>query len=252
VQEEKTKSHHTNTGPIVVEGSRIIVALDFSDQADALAVVDHLSPELCRLKVGKELFTAAGPGLVEILQRRGFEVFLDLKFHDIPNTVAKAVEVAARLGVWMVDVHISGGPRMLEAARAALDRDRAGRTLLVGVSVLTSMTESEMKAIGWQCSLQEQVLRFALLANEAGLDGLVCSAQEANGIRTRFADSLCLVTPGIRPTNTEADDQRRVVTPAEAIAAGSNYLVVGRPITCADDPAKALEELNSEVNHVIS
>lgn len=232
-------------------GPRIIVALDYPDRTAALQLVDRLDPRLCRLKVGKELFTASGPGLVEELQRRDFKVFLDLKFHDIPNTVAKALEVAARMGVWMVDLHTSGGPRMMDAARKAIDSAGRDAPLLIGVTVLTSMTDDEMKRLGWQRSAQEQVLFLAQMASDCGLDGVVCSAREALALRMALGGDFCLVTPGIRPAGSAADDQRRVMSPAQAIQAGSNYLVIGRPVTQAADPLEVLRHLNSEVDHAL-
>lgn len=224
----------------------IIVALDFPSREAALAMAGQLDSKLCRVKVGKELFTRCGPQVVEALQAKGFEVFLDLKFHDIPNTTAMAVQAAAELGVWMVNVHCSGGLRMMTACRETLDRSGAGKPLLIGVTVLTSMEQADLAGIGLDMAPQEQVLRLAGLASEAGLDGLVCSAQEARSLKERFAQ-LQLVTPGIRPAGSQADDQRRILTPAEAMAAGSDYLVIGRPIAQAKDPAAALAAVVAEL-----
>ena len=224
----------------------IIVALDFSSREAALVVAGQLDPKLCRVKVGKELFTRCGPQIVEALQAKGFEVFLDLKFHDIPNTTAMAVQAAAELGVWMVNVHCSGGLRMMVACRETLDRSGAGKPLLIGVTVLTSMEQTDLAGIGIDLPPQQQVLRLAGLAAEAGLDGLVCSAQEAQSLKQRFAQ-LQLVTPGIRPAGSKADDQRRILTPAEAMAAGSDYLVIGRPIAQVQDPAAALAAVVAEL-----
>ena len=222
--------------------SPILVALDYPSQAQVLALAQQLDPSLCRLKVGKELFTRSGPQVVEALQAQGFEVFLDLKFHDIPNTTAMAVKAAAELGVWMVNVHCSGGLRMMAACREVLEQHQGNKPLLIGVTVLTSMEQSDLAGIGLDVAPQTQVLRLAGLAAEAGLDGLVCSAQEAPALKAA-QPALQLVTPGIRPAGSAADDQRRILTPQQALAAGSDYLVIGRPITQAADPAAALREI---------
>jgi len=224
----------------------IIVALDFPSRDAALALAGQLDPALCRVKVGKELFTRCGPQIVEALQAKGFEVFLDLKFHDIPNTTAMAVKAAAEMGVWMVNVHCSGGLRMMAACRETLDKVGGQPPLLIGVTVLTSMEQADLADVGLDIEPQQQVLRLAGLAAEAGLDGLVCSAQEAQSLKARFGQ-LQLVTPGIRPAGSEADDQRRILTPAEAMAAGSDYLVIGRPIAKASDPAAALAAVVAEL-----
>lgn len=223
---------------------KIIVALDFADERDAKALVARLSPEACRLKVGKEMFTLFGPEFVRYLVNAGFDVFLDLKFHDIPNTVAKAIAASAELGVWMVNVHASGGVRMMEAARAALVPYGDKAPLLIGVTVLTSMTGEELHQTGVLRSPAEQVLSLARQARQAGLDGVVCSAQEASLLKAELGPDFKLVTPGIRPVGSEAGDQRRIMTPEQAIKAGSDYLVVGRPITQADDPAMVLADIN--------
>lgn len=225
---------------------RIIVALDFAAQEDALALAAVLDPKLCRLKVGKELFTATGPALVERLAGSGFEVFLDLKFHDIPNTVASACKAAAKLGVWMMNVHALGGSRMMEAAREALE-GVAKRPRLIAVTVLTSMGPGDLKELGLPGDPRETVLRLAKLAHASGLDGVVCSAQEAAPLRQELGAGFCLVTPGIRPAFAAQDDQVRIVTPAEAIRLGSDYLVIGRPITKAADPLQALQQINLEI-----
>ena len=217
----------------------IIVALDFPSRDAALAVAAQLDPALCRVKVGKELFTRCGPQVVEALHAKGFEVFLDLKFHDIPNTTAMAVKAAAELGVWMVNVHCSGGLRMMTACRESLEQLSGAKPLLIGVTVLTSMEQQDLADIGLDIAPEQQVLRLAGLAARAGLDGLVCSAQEAPPLKSQFA-GLQLVTPGIRPAGSATDDQRRILTPTEAMAAGSDYLVIGRPIAGAADPAQAL------------
>lgn len=224
----------------------VVVALDFASAQPALDMVARLSPELCRLKVGKELFTRAGPELVKTLQARGFDVFLDLKFHDIPNTVAAAVRAAADLGVWMVNVHASGGRRMMEAAVQALE-SYSSAPLLIGVTVLTSMSESDLAELGYTESPAERVQRLAALAADCGLDGVVCSALEAAALRRVRGEDFCLVTPGIRLAGDAAGDQRRVVTPADAIAAGADYLVIGRSVTAAADPLAALRRIYDEL-----
>lgn len=226
---------------------KVIVALDFATEAQALKLVDGLDPTMCRLKVGKEMFTHMGPSFVKSLENRGLGVFLDLKFHDIPNTVARAVAAAADLGVWMVNVHASGGPRMMEAAVKALEPYGAKRPLLTAVTVLTSMDEEQLRAVGITCPLEEQVLRLATLTRDCGLDGVVCSAREAAMLRQHLGQDFKLVTPGIRPRNAEVGDQIRVVTPADAIKLGSSYLVMGRPITKALDPIAALKSVNAEL-----
>lgn len=225
---------------------RIIVALDYPDAASALALTERLSPELCRLKVGKELFTAAGPALVAALARRGFAVFLDLKFHDIPNTVAQACRAAAGLGVWMLNVHALGGREMMEAARAALD-GADGRPKLVAVTILTSLARDDLVQVGISGEPAEAALRLAGLARQAGLDGVVCSAQEAAVVRAVCGESFLRVTPGIRMPEGSADDQKRVVTPRAAIEAGASYLVVGRPVTRAADPRAVVERIGREI-----
>lgn len=224
----------------------IIVALDFPSRAAALGLAEQLDPSLCRVKVGKELFTRCGPEVVEALQARSFEVFLDLKFHDIPNTTAMAVQAAAELGVWMVNVHCSGGLRMMAACREVLDKASGSRPLLIGVTVLTSMEQADLADLGLDVEPRQQVLRLAGLAAQAGLDGLVCSAQEAVPLKQQFPQ-LQLVTPGIRPAGSAADDQRRILTPAEAMAAGSDYLVIGRPIAQAASPERALAAVVAEL-----
>ncbi|MBV2205400.1 MAG: orotidine-5'-phosphate decarboxylase [Pseudomonas sp.] len=224
----------------------IIVALDFPSQDAALALAQQLDPALCRVKVGKELFTRCGPAVVEALRARGFEVFLDLKFHDIPNTTAMAVKAAAELGVWMVNVHCSGGLRMMASCRETLDKIGGPAPLLIGVTVLTSMEQADLADLGLDIAPQEQVLRLAGLAARAGLDGLVCSAQEAQPLKAQYPQ-LQLVTPGIRPAGSAQDDQRRILTPAQAMAAGSDYLVIGRPIAQAADPAQALAAVVAEL-----
>lgn len=234
-----------------VEGPRVIAALDFADGHKALQFVEQLPPGSCRLKVGKELFTRAGPDLVRKLVELGHDVFLDLKFHDIPNTVARACEAAAQLGVWMVNVHASGGRRMMEAAVTAL-RDYEGRSpLLIGVTVLTSMDSKDLAEVGVLVNPAEQVERLALLAKASGLDGVVCSPREAGQLRELMSEDFVLVTPGVRPAGATRDDQTRVMTPAEAMRVGSDYLVIGRPVTQAADPVGALETINAEIRTAI-
>jgi len=225
---------------------RIIVALDVADQAAALTLAGHLDPALCRLKVGMELFTRTGPDVVARLIGQGFGVFLDLKYHDIPNTVAQACRAAADLGVWMVTVHAGGGRAMLETAREALDKaDRP--PLLIAVTVLTSLGERDLAEMGITRDVATQVLALAQLSRQSGADGIVCAGTEVAAVRAATAPDFRLVTPGIRPASASHDDQRRVMTPVEAIAAGSDYLVIGRPITRAADPAAALRALHEEI-----
>ncbi|HIF9176444.1 TPA: orotidine-5'-phosphate decarboxylase [Photobacterium damselae] len=224
---------------------KVIVALDYDNQNDALAFVDRIEPGSCRLKVGKEMFTFYGPDFVRKLHDRGHSVFLDLKFHDIPNTCSKAVKAAAELGVWMVNVHASGGERMMTASREILEPYGKDRPLLIGVTVLTSMESSDLAGIGISRSPQEQVMNLATLTKNSGLDGVVCSAQEASLLKSNLGQEFKLVTPGIRPAGSAAGDQRRVMTPVEAITAGSDYLVIGRPITQAENPAQVLADINA-------
>jgi orotidine-5'-phosphate decarboxylase len=226
--------------------SRIIVALDFASEAEALRLVEQLNKDKCRLKVGKELFTRAGPALVSRLTGLGFDVFLDLKYHDIPNTVAGACAAAADLGVWMVNVHALGGRWMMEAARERLER-HATRPLLIAVTVLTSMGREDLEEVGLAQDPLQVVIRLARLAQESGLDGVVCSPEETPELRQRMGSEFALVTPGVRPQGAEHHDQIRVTTPAAAIRNGSSYLVIGRPITQAKDPLQALVEIENEV-----
>lgn len=229
-----------------MNGPRVIVALDFPDARAALDLARRLDPARCRVKVGKELFTAAGPALVEALRERGFEIFLDLKFHDIPNTVASACRAAAALGVWMINVHALGGRAMLHAARDAIE-GMPQRPLLTAVTVLTSLSAPDLPEIGLSGTPEENVLRLAGLAQAAGLDGVVCSAQEARALRAALGEGFVLVTPGIRMADDAAGDQSRVVTPRAAIEAGATYLVVGRPVTRAVDPATALARILADL-----
>ena len=227
--------------------NKIIVALDYEKESDALALVDQIDPNLCRLKVGKEMFTTLGMNFVKQLHQRNFDVFLDLKYHDIPNTVARAVRSAADLGVWMVDLHASGGLRMMEEAKRILEPYGKDAPLLIAVTVLTSMEDLDLLQIGINASPMEQVLRLAHLTQRAGLDGVVCSPQEVEILRNACGEEFKLVTPGIRPIGADFGDQRRVMTPTAAIRAGSDYLVVGRPITKADNPAEVLRSINTSI-----
>ncbi len=229
-----------------MSGPRIIVALDFPDPQRALDLAVKLDPASCRLKVGKELFTAAGPQLVEKLMRKGFDVFLDLKFHDIPGTVANACKSAARLGVWMMNVHALGGRRMLMAAREAVP---PGSSRVIAVTLLTSMGSDDLSEIGLSGEPQDVVRRLALLAGDCGLDGVVCSPLEVPELRAMMGAQFCLVTPGIRPAEAAVDEQKRISTPHQAIANGADYLVIGRPVTQADDPVAMLERLNEEIGN---
>ena len=227
--------------------SKIIVALDYEKESDALALVDQIDPSLCRLKVGKEMFTTLGMNFVKQLHQRNFDVFLDLKYHDIPNTVARAVRSAADLGVWMVDLHASGGLRMMEEAKRILEPYGKDAPLLIAVTVLTSMEDLDLLQIGINASPMEQVLRLAHLTQRAGLDGVVCSPQEVEILRNACGEEFKLVTPGIRPTGADFGDQRRVMTPTAAIRAGSDYLVIGRPITKANNPVEVLRSINASI-----
>lgn len=227
--------------------SKIIVALDYEKESDALALVDQIDPSLCRLKVGKEMFTTLGMNFVKQLHQRNFDVFLDLKYHDIPNTVARAVRSAADLGVWMVDLHASGGLRMMEEAKRILEPYGKDAPLLIAVTVLTSMEDLDLLQIGINASPMEQVLRLAHLTQHAGLDGVVCSPQEVEILRNACGEEFKLVTPGIRPIGADFGDQRRVMTPTAAIRAGSDYLVIGRPITKADNPVEVLRSINASI-----
>ncbi|QYJ77329.1 orotidine-5'-phosphate decarboxylase [Shewanella acanthi] len=225
----------------------ILVALDYDNKNQALALIDQLDPNMCRLKVGKEMFTLFGPQLVKDIHDRGFDLFLDLKFHDIPNTVAKAVTAAAELGVWMTNVHASGGLAMMEAAKKALQPYGSDAPMLIAVTVLTSMSDDDLKLIGIDVPAFEHVQRLAKLTQQAGLDGVVCSAQEATVLKTLLGQDFKLVTPGIRPVGSDVGDQHRVMTPPQAIAAGSDYLVIGRPITKAADPLAALQAIHQSL-----
>ncbi|WP_394570926.1 orotidine-5'-phosphate decarboxylase [Citrobacter amalonaticus] len=237
-----------SSSPRAATDSPVVVALDYNNRDSALAFVDRIDPRDCRLKVGKEMFTLFGPQLVRDLQQRGFDIFLDLKFHDIPNTAAHAVAAAADLGVWMVNVHASGGARMMTAAREALVPFGKDAPLLIAVTVLTSSMEaSDLADIGVTLSPAEHAERLAALTQKCGLDGVVCSAQEAVRFKQAFGRDFKLVTPGIRPQGSAAGDQRRIMTPEQALAAGVDYMVIGRPVTQSDDPAQTLKAINASL-----
>jgi orotidine-5'-phosphate decarboxylase len=227
---------------------KVIVALDFANPMHALALADRLNPDACALKVGKEMFVVAGPEPVRWMVARGFRVFLDLKFHDIPNTVAQACAAATRLGVWMLNVHAAGGAAMLGAARKSVDATAAEtgrpRPLLIAVTVLTSLSDADLADTGVPDAAPHQALRLARLTAASGLDGVVCSAVEAPGLRAALGPKFKLVTPGIRPAGSPRDDQARIITPESAMANGADYLVIGRPITQAPDPVAALDAIN--------
>ena len=225
---------------------RIIVALDFPAAEPALTLVAGLDPALCRLKVGKEMFTRLGPRFVEQLAARGFDIFLDLKFHDIPNTVAAACDAAADLGVWMINLHASGGRRMMEAARERLER-RGSRPLLVAVTILTSLGSADIAEVGFSGTPADNVLRLARLTAGCGLDGIVCSPREASAVRPEVGPDFLLVTPGVRPAGASRDDQQRVMTPLEALQGGADLLVIGRPVTAAPDPLASLQAIQAEI-----
>ncbi len=226
--------------------SKVIVALDYADAASALALVNQLDPSLCKLKIGKELFTAAGPQLVEKLVAKNFDIFLDLKFHDIPTTVKKACQAASNLGVWMLNVHASGGSAMMQAAFEGVNKT-SHKPYLIAVTVLTSMNQASLNEIGVEVSVENQVLKLARLTQEAGLHGVVCSALEAQLLRQHLPNDFLLVTPSIRPASASLDDQSRVLTPSQALHMGANYLVIGRPITQAANPIEALIAINQEI-----
>jgi len=226
---------------------RVIVALDYAEQKQAVEFVARISPDLCKLKIGKELFTRTGPQFVETLVAKGYDVFLDLKFHDIPNTVRNAVYAATQLGVWMVNVHALGGGSMLLAAREGIDMAGVHRPYLIAVTLLTSMSQSDLQQLGVELDTSVFVERLGQLAFDSGLDGLVCSAREASRLRQKFGAGPLLVTPGIRPAGTDSNDQQRIATPEQAISDGASYLVIGRPITQNDDPAKVLARINASI-----
>ncbi|MDE8602517.1 orotidine-5'-phosphate decarboxylase [Marinomonas sp. RSW2] len=227
--------------------SPIVVALDYPTMVQSIEMAKRLDPNQCRVKVGKELFTTAGPVILDELHKLGFDIFLDLKFHDIPNTVANAVSAAAKAGVWMVNIHASGGRRMMEASANALQQLSDNKTLLIAVTVLTSMDQSDLVEIGIDATPEQHVKRLAALAKSSGMDGVVCSAQESSMLSTELGKDFVLVTPGIRPAGSDQGDQKRIMTPAQAMAAGSHYLVMGRPITQAKDPIAVLTQANMDL-----
>jgi orotidine-5'-phosphate decarboxylase len=242
---------HDAADAVSAPGPRVIVALDFASPMRALALAERLDPAACALKVGNEMFVLAGPEPVRWMVARGFRVFLDLKFHDIPNTVAQACAAAARLGVWMLNVHAAGGAAMLSAARAAVEAAAAQqgtpKPLLIAVTVLTSLGSADLRDTGIDGDVAQQALRLARLAQASGLDGVVCSAQEAPALRSTLGPRFKLVTPGVRPAGSARDDQSRIVTPQVAITNGADYLVIGRPITQAPDPVAVLNAINTSL-----
>ena len=225
---------------------KVIVALDYPSEKLAFNLINQLNPELCRLKVGKEMFTHFGPAFIEKIHQKDFQVFLDLKYHDIPNTVARACDVAAELGVWMINVHALGGRKMMEAAADVL-ANKQSSPYLIAVTVLTSMSEADLSELGIPQTPSQLAIQLASLAKQSGLDGVVCSAQEATMMREKQGNNFLLVTPGIRPAGSNSDDQQRIMTPQAAIQAGSNYLVIGRPITQSADPLGILRTINSDI-----
>jgi orotidine-5'-phosphate decarboxylase len=231
---------------IIENNSRVIVALDFPAAQPALELVAALDPTLCRLKIGKEMFTRLGPSFVETLVGKGFDVFLDLKFHDIPNTVAAACVAAADLGVWMINLHASGGRRMMETARERLD-NLSHRPLLIAVTILTSLGQEDIAEAGFSGTPAENVARLAKLAESSGMDGIVCSPLEAAEVRSEVNSDFLLVTPGVRPSKAALGDQLRVMTPSDALKNGADYLVIGRPITAAPDPLQSLQDILTEI-----
>lgn len=232
-----------------MNANKIIIALDFNDLTELRQFVAQINPQQCRLKVGKELFTAYGPSIIQELHSLGFEVFLDLKFHDIPNTVYKAIRVAADLGVWMVNVHASGGREMLVKARQAIE-DSTHKPLLIAVTILTSLSSEAVTEIGYSLPLQEQAIHLAKLSYECGLDGVVCSAHEASLIKSATDADFLTVTPGIRLSDAKTDDQTRIMTPINAVKNGADYLVIGRPITQAAEPQQVLNQINDSLVEV--
>ena len=226
---------------------KIFVAIDHSNPNVASYLINQLKPELCGIKIGKELFTSAGPKFVQKVVDLGFMVFLDLKFHDIPNTVAQACFTAAKLGVFMLNVHIAGGSAMIEAARDKLDT-LTRPPKLIGVTVLTSLNDQDLTNLGFHLTTQALVEKWTNLGQQAGLDGIVCSAMEVKHLREKFQHPFLFITPGIRPQAKTHDDQKRVMTPVAAIEAGSDYLVIGRPITQAKDPMAVLESIQNDLS----
>ncbi len=228
---------------------KLIVALDFNNQSDALSLVNELDPSQCALKVGSEMFTLFGQDFVRTLVSLKFKVFLDLKFHDIPNTVAHACQAAAELGVWMINIHASGGLRMMEAARHSLESFGPTRPLLIAVTVLTSMNAADLLLTGIHEPLEARVCTLARLAHAAHLDGVVSAAQEVSAIKATCGAKFLTITPGIRLASDSKDDQSRITTPADAIKLGSDYIVVGRPITQSSRPLQVVSEILLSMKH---
>ncbi len=229
---------------------RLIIALDYAEQTPAWRLIEQLDPSLCRLKIGKEMFTRFGPDFVRQAIQQGFDIFLDLKYHDIPNTVAAACDAAADLGVWMLNLHASGGRKMMEAAMNRLAQHQQA-PLVIGVTILTALDDSDLVEIGYQGTAQANVNRLATLAADSGLNGVVCSPLEANALRQQHPESFLLVTPGIRAANDPKDDQIRKATPADAIKNGASHLVIGRPVTQAANPQQALMTIHQAVTQAL-
>ena len=226
--------------------SKVIVALDFSSLIETEFFLKKIKGQNCRLKVGKELFTSEGPNIIKLIQRYGFEIFLDLKFHDIPNTVSSAIKASCNFGVWMVNIHASGGKQMMLAAREAVDSS-SHKPLLIAVTILTSFDKSSYQELGFKNDLQEQIAYLAIMSEKSGMDGIVCSANDISSIKPLVEDKFQFITPGIRIENSN-DDQKRVTTPENAISNGSNYIVIGRPVTLSDDPATIIQKINQRIN----
>ena len=229
-----------------MDNSKIIVALDFESLKETEDFLKKVKGQNCRVKVGKELFTNEGPNVIKLIQQYGFEIFLDLKFHDIPNTVSRAIKASCNLGVWMVNVHASGGKQMLLAAREAVDSS-SNKPILIAVTILTSYDNSSYQELGFKNNLLDQIAYLTTLSENSGMDGIVCSANDIPSIKPLVKEKFQFVTPGIRLANSN-DDQKRVTTPEDAITQGSNYLVIGRPITSSEDPAALIEKINQKIN----
>jgi orotidine-5'-phosphate decarboxylase len=229
-----------------MNNSKIIVALDFESLKETEDFLKKVKGQNCRVKVGKELFTNEGPNVIKLIQQYGFEIFLDLKFHDIPNTVSRAIKASCNLGVWMVNVHASGGKQMLLAAREAVDSS-SNKPILIAVTILTSYDNSSYQELGFKNNLLDQIAYLTTLSENSGMDGIVCSANDIRSIKPLVKEKFQFVTPGIRLANSD-DDQKRVTTPEDAITQGSNYLVIGRPITSSEDPAALIEKINQKIN----
>lgn len=229
-----------------MDNSKIIVALDFGSLSETEDFLKKVKGQNCRVKVGKELFTNEGPNVIKLIQQYGFEIFLDLKFHDIPNTVSRAIKASCNLGIWMVNVHASGGKQMLLAAREAVDSS-SNKPILIAVTILTSYDNYSFQELGFKNNLLDQIAYLATLSENSGMDGIVCSANDIPSIKPLVKEKFQFVTPGIRLANSN-DDQKRVTTPEDAITQGSNYLVIGRPITSSEDPAALIEKINQKIN----